>query len=99
MFDWQSTSCSNWEVALKTCQQKAEQGETIGITLAWQGTSVGGEFLIDQDSQVTFNLTVNRMKLVEDLSFTDFNWYLPKLILALDGSRHMIRTIQCLDTY
>ncbi len=59
-------------------QAKMSAQETFGLRLWWEGGDVGGEFLIQSNSVVTFSPSMNRVTI--DDRTTDVSWYLSKLL-------------------
>lgn len=80
-FDWKRSDIST-DVLLDIFRKKEQLGELIGVTMTWQETEIGGEFLFWHDASLSVNLSVNR-KCVEEYGYTDINWYMEKIIPAL----------------
>ena len=81
LFEWEENEISETKL-MEIVYQKELKHETIGVILFWENTDVGVSMLIFQDYQISFNITVNRIKM-NDLNcddITDVNWYLTKII-------------------
>ena len=48
----------------------------------WKNTKIGISMLVFPDGQITFQMTVNRLKLNSDI--TNVNWYLKKIMICFD---------------
>lgn len=57
---------------------KLAHGEPFTITMKWQSSEQGGEFIFSIRDQMTFSPSINRMTL--DQRLTDVNWYLARII-------------------
>ena len=81
LFDWIEEEISELDL-MKIILKKEQNNEIIGIVLFWEDTDIGISMLIFQNCQVTFNITINRMKLdnVSNIDITDINWYIKKII-------------------
>ncbi len=91
MFDWQSrTDIKDYEV-FDILSRKNNIKETLGVSLSWLDTNVGGEFLIAQDLTVSISLTNNRQ--INSYGITDFDWYLSKIIPVLTSEKICIESI------
>jgi len=78
---------------LEIIKEKMQGNETIGVVLTWKDTGIGGEFLFWNDGSVSINLSIRR-KLIDSISnITDVNWYLTKLITALNVQETKIVSI------
>ncbi|MFC1894870.1 hypothetical protein ACFLYH_02880 [Candidatus Dependentiae bacterium] len=87
-FDWQEKEISI-ERLTGILKSKQDAGEIVGITMSWKDTEIGGDFLFwPKDNLHTFSMNMdgNRriIKLDSDYEVTDFQWYLPKLLLPLN---------------
>lgn len=89
-FDWQREDLSASRL-LDILSKKEELGELIGVTMTWEETGVGGEFLFHKSNLIVINLSINRQ--VTLLTLTDVNWYLSKLIPALRGGGISVESI------
>lgn len=80
-FDWQEDEI-NESVFLNIVYQKEKANEVIGVGMTWKDTSIGGTVLICSALDISFSLTINRKRLINNI--TDVNWYLEKIIPCLD---------------
>lgn len=65
--------------------------ELIGVSLSWKDTDIGGEFLISDDLTLCISLTNNRR--INTYGLTDFDWYLSRIIPAIDRDEIFIEDI------
>ena len=83
-YNWEWCDVNKWDAVLSTIGKKEMDAETIGIVLTWEDTNIGGNILFWKNRrEVCFSLTSNRKKIEKDNLYTDFSWYLDKLINAL----------------
>ncbi|WP_201586081.1 hypothetical protein [Psychrobacter jeotgali] len=91
MFDWQSSTdiedCEIFNILIRKNNFK----ETLGVSLSWLDTNVGGEFLIDQDLMISISLSNNRQ--INSYGMTDFDWYLSKIIPVFKKEKINIESI------
>ncbi len=90
-FDWQAEKGMSFETLTKIIEVKEQAEETVGIIMTWKDTDIGGTFLFwppNKDNLGTFsmNIGINRqiITLTDDYNITDFQWYLPKLLVPLN---------------
>ncbi len=71
---------------LKILEEKERLGEVIGINMTWKETNIGGSFLLWNDGTLSINLNINRQIISNDYGYqiTDVNWYLTRLLPALN---------------
>jgi hypothetical protein len=88
-FDWQEKEI---EIETLTNILKAKQGadETIGVTMSWKDTEIGGAFLFWPKNDLhTFSMNLDGYRQIitldEDYKITDFQWYLSKLLPPLNN--------------
>ena len=89
--------CSNWEIKndlsnineiINICLEKERNHETIGFTLTWNQTLIGGEFLFWPDQNYSsFAMCLNSdrqvITLQNNYTITNFQWYLEKLFASV----------------
>ena len=63
-------------------KKKETLGELIGISLTWEESGIGGEFLFRSDGTISINLSLNTRR-DPQTGFTDINWYINKLVNPL----------------
>ncbi|MBD3231043.1 hypothetical protein GF322_00070 [Candidatus Dependentiae bacterium] len=88
-FDWQTEKISI-EHLMKILQAKQNANEVIGIIMTWKDTGIGGTFLFwTSEKYETFSLGIGierqKIELIDDYEITNFQWYLPKLLLPLNA--------------
>ncbi|SFX74050.1 hypothetical protein SAMN04487866_12134 [Thermoactinomyces sp. DSM 45891] len=81
-YDWQREKMSLDQLQ-ELVQRKIDQNEVIGITITWEDTDVGGDFLIWPDGNCSFMVNKNRKILIDRI--TDISWYLSKLVPAINS--------------
>lgn len=90
-WDWRSEKLTN-EQLLSIIEKKQQLNEVIGVGLTWGDTGRGGELILGIDNSLMFNISNNR--LINDYFLTDFDWYLRKLIHALDTGNILIQSVK-----
>jgi len=94
-FDWEWCDINRWSSVLSILTSKAALKETVGLALTWEDSNIGGEILILSDGRnICFSLTSNR-KEINNNSYTDFSWYLGKIIEPLCRSGFYPVKIEC----
>ena len=88
-FDWLEEKISI-ERLTDILKAKEKANEIIGIIMTWKNTGIGGTFLFWPKGRLhtfSMNIDINRQKiiLVDDYEVTDFQWYLPKLLVPLNN--------------
>lgn len=78
MYDWHSERDITDNEVINILKLKDKAKESLGISLTWLDTNIGGEFVINHDLLITITLSNNRQ--VNGYSVTDFDWYLSKLV-------------------
>ena len=93
-FDWQKDDINEDEI-FSIFAQKESCGETIGITMMWGDTDIGGDFLFQKDCSLSMLLSINR-KTCADITditdITDVNWYLSKILPVLNSTDFKIES-------
>lgn len=96
-FSWTHEKMNPEELMVRL-KQKEDNDELIGVFLTWQNTQIGGNLLFLKNSIYTmsFSIDANRQLLIDnnDYKITDVNWYLTKLLPALNQSDFVVRAIQ-----
>ena len=87
-FDWQEKKIS-FEELVSILKEKEETNEVIGIIMTWKNTEIGGTFLFyTNEKYETFSMGISAERQVitlqDDSKITDFQWYLPKLLIPLN---------------
>ena len=65
---------------------KARSNEEIGVIMTWQDTNIGGIFSFRNNDSIFVSLIMNRKIYFDKNNFqiTDVNWYLTRLLPALN---------------
>lgn len=87
-YDWQWCGLHELDKVMSIIEMKQKCGETIGLSITWEKTNIGGELLVWESERVfVLNLTCNRKNITGTEVFTDFSWYLSILLpqLSLSG--------------
>ncbi len=87
-FDWQEKEI-NFETLTNILKAKEEANEVVGVIMTWKNTGIGGTFLFwtnERYETFTMGISVNRqvITLQNNYKITDFQWYLPKLLIPLN---------------
>lgn len=90
-FSWVRGLVSDEEL-IKILKQKERNSESIGVTMIWASSGVGGEFNLFPDGLMSVNLSVNRK--ITDQGFTDVNWYLEKVVYPIRHASVRIESIE-----
>lgn len=80
-YDWQENELSEPEF-FRIVERKEKKNEIIGVGMTWKDTSIGGTILIHSALDISFSLTTNRRRLVNNI--TDVNWYLERILPCLE---------------
>lgn len=78
MYDWHSERDITDNEVINILKLKDKAKESLGISLTWLNTNIGGEFVINHDLLIIITLSNNRQ--VNGYNVTDFDWYLSKLV-------------------
>ena len=96
-FDWTAEKISTEEL-MKKLQEKEDCNELIGVFLTWKDTLIGGSltFLKDQFNTISLGIDSERQILLEikELKFIDVNWYLTRLLPALNVEDYVVRSVE-----
>lgn len=84
-------------------KQKEHLSELIGVVITWENTDVGGDLLLwgreetKLHTPTTFGVTVNRRETSfnTQFKFTDFNWYLDKIMPAVNNANLYVEFFSC----
>lgn len=76
-YDWQCEKMSLNQLQ-KLMENKIINNEVIGITMTWENTGIGGDYLFWPDGNFSFIINKNRKILIDKI--TDVNWYLTRII-------------------
>jgi hypothetical protein len=83
-YDWRSEEL-DYDALMNIIEKKANNDEVVGVELVWKDTEIGGQLLIFNSTELSFNITINRKYIYTDslLNLVDVNWYIEKLITYL----------------
>jgi hypothetical protein len=97
-FDWQIMSLEESEKLYSILNAKEMAGELLGVVLTWKDSQIGGNFLLDTlAGDVNVGLSINRKGLAGREEYTDFSWYLEKLIEPIENNNFIIEAVACKD--
>ncbi len=93
-FNWTAEIIS-FESFLKILEQKEKRSELIGVSMTWKNSNIDGELLIwgaeearknKIHTPISFNMAANRKRFISQNNYeiTDVNWYMEKLLPALN---------------
>lgn len=85
-YNWLRKPQDQFATVLEEIKKKQMQGETIGISMTWEDSNIGGQFVyLPENNMLSFSVTINRIKLSNDPynRFTAIDWYYTKIITAL----------------
>lgn len=95
-YNWTWCDIGEWSNVLSIIDKKTKGGETIGLALTWKETNIGGELLVlNDENKVWFSLSCNRKSLTNENNYTDFVWYLDKLVPILCKTGLCPKSIVC----
>ena len=95
-FNWQWEELEKWAEVLEKLHQKQELQETVGLAITWLDTLIGGNLLFFRDCDYfSFSICINIQTLKNCSRFTDFSWYLAKIITPLEEKRLRIKFLKC----
>lgn len=99
-YDWQSDSIS-YEDIMSIIETKYNQSEVIGFLLFWEKTNIGIHILIHSEFDLAISLSVNRKKLkcCDGTYLTDVNWYMERLIPALNNNEFLVESFSYEECY
>ena len=95
----QEAPAAEWEAVQADLDERYRTGETVAIRHGFQGTDADVWFYFHQESdgiqEMWASLQEPRPRLCE--RFTDFGWYLPKIVRPLYEAGHNILEVTCHD--
>ena len=95
MYDWQYDPVEEWQRIISLLEKKRDQREPVG--LAMSSDTEGATFSFDGGANLSIILDADRRKLVEGQPFTDFSWYLKKIVCPLIAAKFSIEYLECSD--
>lgn len=76
-YDWQCHQMSVNQLR-EIMKEKLLHNEVIGITMTWENTEIGGDFLFWPDGNLSLIVNKNRKILINQ--FTDVSWYISRIL-------------------
>ncbi len=96
-FDWETRPEADIDEVIGNLQMHAEAGDTVGVDVHFDGSSIGGTLLVPAESTVVYFILPADRTLIKNLEFTDFSWYLARIIPSF--SEHGMTGFECHDFY
>ncbi|MFD3428476.1 hypothetical protein [Nocardia fluminea] len=96
-FDWETRPEADIDEVIGNLQMHAEAGDTVGVDVHFDGSSIGGTLLVPAELAVVYFILPADRKLIKNLEFTDFSWYLARIIPSF--SEHGMTGFECHDFY
>jgi hypothetical protein len=97
-FNWTDAQGKSREEVFAIIQDKARNGELVGIVMTWKDSQVGGEFLFFPEKlHFSLMLSKNRKVLPSCNGFSDYSWYLSALLPSFITAECSIESIICED--
>ncbi|MDR2572090.1 MAG: hypothetical protein LBD23_17570 [Oscillospiraceae bacterium] len=92
-FNWQHEEI-NEKKLFKILEEKEKSKESLGVSITWLDTNIGGNILTHNENEFSLIITINRqkIKLYERKTITDVNWYLLKLNSIMAKRKDVIIT-------
>jgi len=78
-FNWQYSTI-NFDELWNLIQKKDLFCETIGVSLTWKNSQIGGQIIFDTKSNLLFNVCLNPKYIIPQIGLVDTSWYLERLI-------------------
>ncbi len=93
-FNWTSASVDLTKL-YSIVKKKEESNETVGLVMTWLDTGVGGSVLFWDKTSFSINLYINRMVVHcnDNSSFTNINWYIEKILPALNKEKIIVQSV------
>jgi hypothetical protein len=80
LYDWQEKNSKDIDI-WRIISQKETLQEVIGINLYWRDTDIGLSTLIFNNTEISFSISINRVKInLAEFDITDINWYLERIL-------------------
>ncbi|GMA97769.1 hypothetical protein [Pelosinus sp. IPA-1] len=89
-FDWKTENISV-ESLMVLLNEKEKRDEQIGVAMTWKDSGIGGDVLLMKNGEISVSLTINR-RVIIDSDITDVNWYLVKLLPALNDNNLIVES-------
>lgn len=95
--DWETRPAAGADEVLGKLKMHAEGGDVVGVDLHFEGSSLGGTLLVPAQSTVVYFILPADRAMIESVEFTDFSWYLAKIIPSFID--HGMTGFECHDFY
>lgn len=82
-YDWQLQAISDISL-FAMLELKQQAGEVVGLSMYWQNSDIGADFVFFAPDQLSLCLAINRQQLPNS-RLTDYDWYIPRLLPVLDA--------------
>jgi len=80
LYDWQEKNSKDIDI-WRIISRKETLQEVIGINLYWRDTDIGLSTLIFNNTEISFSISINRVKInLAEFDITDINWYLERIV-------------------
>jgi len=97
-FDWSEKNIDDLNLVLNRLTGILAKEQPIGIVLTWQKELIGGMFVISpKERMLSVICSIYRKTLDSSPRWTDYSWYLERLIVPLEKSGYQIESITCQD--
>jgi hypothetical protein len=104
-FDFEWKLREEWPEVLDILREKEARGEPVTLGLYWQGTEIHGTFTVDpypalpQYVKLWASWNQDRQLLPGCSWFTDYSWYLSRVLPPLLNAGVVIDAVECRDIY
>lgn len=96
-YDWQSSSIDLWPEVKTILSTKQRDQEVVGIGLSWKEEVTSGLFLFHPDHSISVLIGAHRIRISQADAFTDFSWYLSRLLPCLTSAGCIVESVACTD--
>ena len=97
-FDWSEKNIDDLNLVLNRLTGILAKEQPIGIVLTWPKELIGGMFVISpKERMLSVICSIYRKTLDSSPRWTDYSWYLERLIVPLEKSGYQIESITCQD--
>ncbi|MFD6392801.1 hypothetical protein [Nocardia sp. NPDC060259] len=96
-FDWETRPEGDIQEVMAALQVHSEAGDAVGVDVYFDDSSLGGSLLIPAESTVVYFILPNHRAVIGPTEFTDFSWYLERLIQPFRANA--LSGFECHDFY
>lgn len=96
-FAWQFEPLSHWPQTIAIIEEKQRRSERIGVKLTFEETE--GDFLFSAD-RLSLLIAINnveRKRLADCEKYTDYSWYLQRIVCPVSRELGLIESFECED--